>query len=206
MPLRLLDKRAAFPYCKRDGGIRRREPPFRIGNGAEEKTNRPPFGWPKRKTVTPMTTYTAKPANIEKKWVLIDAEGLVVGRLATVIAMRLRGKHKATYTPHMDDGDNVVVINADKVVLTGRKYTDKTYYWHTGYIGGIKERKARQILEGRFPERVLEKAVERMIPEGPLGRRQLSNLRVYAGAEHPHAAQQPEVLDVKSMNKMNTRP
>lgn len=153
-----------------------------------------------------MTTYTAKPANIEKKWVLIDAEGLVVGRLATVIAMRLRGKHKATYTPHMDDGDNVIVINADKVVLTGRKYTDKTYYWHTGYIGGIKERKARQILEGRFPERVLEKAVERMIPEGPLGRRQLSNLRVYAGTEHPHAAQQPEVLDVKSMNKMNTRP
>ena len=153
-----------------------------------------------------MTTYTAKPADIEKKWVLIDAEGLVVGRLATVIAMRLRGKHKATYTPHMDDGDNVIVINADKVVLTGRKYTDKTYYWHTGYIGGIKERKARQILEGRFPERVLEKAVERMIPEGPLGRRQLSNLRVYAGTEHPHAAQQPEVLDVKSMNKMNTRP
>ena len=153
-----------------------------------------------------MTTYSAKPADIEKKWVLIDAEGLVVGRLATVIAMRLRGKHKATYTPHMDDGDNVIVINADKVVLTGRKYTDKTYYWHTGYIGGIKERKARQILEGRFPERVLEKAVERMIPEGPLGRRQLSNLRVYAGAEHPHAAQQPEVLDVKSMNQMNTRP
>ena len=153
-----------------------------------------------------MTTFTAKPANIEKKWILIDAEGLVVGRLATVIAMRLRGKHKATYTPHMDDGDNVIVINADKVVLTGRKYTDKTYYWHTGYIGGIKERKARQILEGKYPERVLEKAVERMIPEGPLGRRQLSNLRVYAGAEHPHAAQQPEVLDVKSMNKMNTRP
>ena len=152
-----------------------------------------------------MTTYTAKPANIEKKWILIDAEGLVVGRLATVIAMRLRGKHKATYTPHMDDGDNVIVINADKVVLTGRKYTDKTYYWHTGYIGGIKERKARQILEGKYPERVLEKAVERMIPEGPLGRKQLSNLRVYAGAEHPHAAQSPEVLDVKSMNKMNTR-
>ncbi len=152
-----------------------------------------------------MTTFTAKPANIEKKWILIDAEGLVVGRLATVIAMRLRGKHKATYTPHMDDGDNVIVINADKVVLTGRKYTDKTYYWHTGYIGGIKERKARQILEGKYPERVLEKAVERMIPEGPLGRKQLSNLRVYAGAEHPHAAQSPEVLDVKSMNKMNTR-
>ena len=108
------------------------------------------LGRPNRKTVTPMTTYSAKPADIEKKWVLIDAEGLVVGRLATVIAMRLRGKHKATYTPHMDDGDNVIVINADKVVLTGRKYTDKTYYWHTGYIGGIKERKARQILEGRF--------------------------------------------------------
>jgi len=196
-----------FHIGKYDGGARQREPPFRIGNGAEDETNRPPFrGRPNRKTVTPMTTYTAKPANIEKKWVLIDAEGLVVGRLATVIAMRLRGKHKATYTPHMDDGDNVIVINAGKVVLTGRKYTDKTYYWHTGYIGGIKERKARQILEGRFPERVLEKAVERMIPEGPLGRRQLSNLRVYAGAEHPHAAQQPEVLDVKSMNKMNTRP
>jgi large subunit ribosomal protein L13 len=152
-----------------------------------------------------MKTFTAKPANIEKKWILIDAEGLVVGRLATVIAMRLRGKHKATYTPHMDDGDNVIVINAAKVVLTGRKYADKTYYWHTGYIGGIKERKARQILEGKFPERVLEKAVERMIPEGPLGRKQLSNLRVYSGPEHPHAAQSPEVLDVKSMNKMNTR-
>ena len=150
-------------------------------------------------------TYSAKPADIEKKWVVIDASGLVVGRLATIIALRLRGKHKATFTPHMDDGDNVIVINADKVVLTGRKYTDKTYYWHTGYIGGIKERKARQILEGKYPERVLEKAVERMIPEGPLGRKQLSNLRVYAGAEHPHAAQSPEVLDVKSMNKMNTR-
>jgi large subunit ribosomal protein L13 len=165
--------------------------------------NRPVSG--PTKTVTPMKTFTATPATIEKKWILIDAEGLVVGRLATVIANRLRGKHKASYTPHMDDGDNVIVINAAKVVLTGRKYTDKTYYWHTGYIGGIKERKARQILEGRFPERVLEKAVERMIPEGPLGRRQLSNLRVYGGAEHPHAAQSPEVLDVKSMNKMNTR-
>lgn len=153
-----------------------------------------------------MKTFSAKPADIEKKWILIDAEGLVVGRLASVIAMRLRGKHKASYTPHMDDGDNVIVINAAKVVFTGRKYADKTYYWHTGYIGGIKERKARQILEGKFPERVLEKAVERMIPEGPLGRKQLGNLRVYAGPEHPHAAQSPEVLDVKSMNKMNTRP
>jgi large subunit ribosomal protein L13 len=152
-----------------------------------------------------MKTYSAKPAEIEKKWVLIDAEGLVVGRLATLIAMRLRGKHKASFTPHVDDGDNVIVINADKVVLTGRKYTDKTYYWHTGYIGGIKERTARNILEGRFPERVLEKAVERMIPEGPLGRRQLKNLRVYAGTEHPHTAQQPQLLDVKSMNKKNAR-
>ncbi len=112
-----------------------------------------------------MTTYSAKAADIEKKWVLIDAEGLVVGRLASLIAMRLRGKHKASYTPHMDDGDNVIVVNADKVVLTGRKYSDKKYYWHTGYIGGIKERTARAILEGKFPERVLEKAVERMMPK-----------------------------------------
>jgi large subunit ribosomal protein L13 len=152
-----------------------------------------------------MKTFSAKPADVEKKWILIDAEGLVVGRVASLIAMRLRGKHKASFTPHVDDGDNVIVINADKVVLTGRKYTDKKYYWHTGWIGGIKERTARAILEGRYPERVLEKAVERMIPEGPLGRRQLSNLRVYAGAEHPHAAQQPELLDVKSMNKKNAR-
>ena len=152
-----------------------------------------------------MKTYSAKLAEIEKKWILIDAEGLVVGRLASLIAMRLRGKHKASYTPHVDDGDNVIVINADKVVLTGRKYADKTYYWHTGYIGGIKERTARSILEGKFPERVLEKAVQRMLPEGPLARKQLKNLRVYAGSEHPHAAQQPEMLDVKSMNSKNAR-
>src|SRR5690606_759054 len=143
-----------------------------------------------------MKTFSQKPADVVKKWVLIDAEGLVVGRLASIVANRLRGKHKPTYTPHVDDGDNVIVINADKVVLTGKKYTDKVYYWHTGYPGGIKERTARQILEGRFPERVIEKAVERMIPRGPLGRRQMKNLRVYAGAEHPHAAQQPETLDV----------
>ncbi|WP_075216673.1 50S ribosomal protein L13 [Mongoliimonas terrestris] len=152
-----------------------------------------------------MATYSAKASEVQKKWILIDAEGLVVGRVATLIAMRLRGKHKASYTPHIDDGDNVVVINADKVVFTGRKYQNKKYYWHTGYIGGIKERTARAILEGRFPERVIEKAVERMIPEGPLGRQQLKNLRVYAGAEHPHAAQQPELLDVKSLNKKNAR-
>ena len=152
-----------------------------------------------------MKTFSAKPADVEKKWVMIDASGIVVGRLATMVAMRLRGKHKPSYTPHVDDGDNVIVINADKVVFTGAKYTDKRYYWHTGYIGGIKERSPRQIMEGKFPERVLEKAVERMIPEGPLGRRQLKNLRVYAGSEHPHVAQQPEVLDVGALNAKNKR-
>jgi len=152
-----------------------------------------------------MKTFSQKPAEVVKKWVLIDAEGLVVGRLATVVANRLRGKHKPTYTPHVDDGDNVIVVNADKVKLTGRKYEDKVYYWHTGHPGGIKERTARQILEGRFPERVVEKAVERMIPRGPLGRRQMKNLRVYAGPEHPHEAQQPEKLDVAAMNKKNQR-
>jgi large subunit ribosomal protein L13 len=150
-----------------------------------------------------MRTFSAKPSDIEKKWVLIDAEGLVVGRLASLIAMRLRGKHKPTYTPHMDCGDNIIVINAGKVALTGNKRRDKTYHWHTGYPGGIKERKAFQILDGRFPERVLEKAVERMVPRGPLGRRQMSNLRIYPGAEHPHVAQNPEPLDVKSMNDKN---
>ncbi|RIA55937.1 50S ribosomal protein L13 [Dichotomicrobium thermohalophilum] len=152
-----------------------------------------------------MKTFSAKPSDIEKKWVLIDAEGLVVGRLAAFIAARLRGKHKPTFTPHMDDGDNVIVINADKVVFTGRKRNDKTYYWHTRYPGGIKERKAHQILDGRFPERVLEKAVERMLPRGPLGRQQLKNLRIYSGAEHPHEAQQPEQLDVASLNPKNTK-
>jgi large subunit ribosomal protein L13 len=152
-----------------------------------------------------MKTYSATPADIEKKWVLIDAQGLVVGRLATIIAMRLRGKHKASFTPHMDDGDNVIVVNADKVVLTGRKRDQKMYYHHTGYIGGIKERSARFILEGRFPERVLEKAVERMLPRGPLGRKQLGNLRVYAGPTHKHEAQNPTVLDVASMNAKNKR-
>ncbi len=152
-----------------------------------------------------MRTFSAKPSDIEKKWVLIDAEGLVVGRLAALIATRLRGKHKPGFTPHMDDGDNVIVINAEKVAFTGRKRNDKTYYWHTGYPGGIKERKAHQILDGRFPERVVEKAVERMLPRGPLGRQQLKNLRVYAGPEHPHEAQQPEPLDVASLNTKNTK-
>ena len=152
-----------------------------------------------------MKTFSQKPAEVDKKWLLIDAEGVVLGRLASLVANRLRGKHKATFTPHVDDGDNVIIINADKVKLTGKKYTDKKYYWHTGYPGGIKERTARALLEGRFPERVVQKAVERMMPGGPLTRRQMTNLRVYAAAEHPHEAQAPEVLDVKSMNKKNTR-
>lgn len=152
-----------------------------------------------------MKTYSAKPAEIEKKWVLIDAEGVVLGRLASIIAMRLRGKHKPSFTPHMDMGDNVIVINADKVQLTGNKRADKNYYWHTGHPGGIKSRTAGQILEGRFPERVVQKAVQRMLPGGPLSRKQMSNLRVYAGTEHEHAAQQPEVLDVRAMNQKNTR-
>ena len=152
-----------------------------------------------------MKTYSAKASEIEKKWILIDADGLVVGRLASIIAMRLRGKHKATYTPHMDCGDNVVVINAAKVVLTGNKLKDKTYYHHTGYPGGIKERTARFILEGRFPERIVEKAVERMLPRGPLFRQIMGNLRVYKGSEHPHVAQQPETLDVAALNSKNVR-
>jgi large subunit ribosomal protein L13 len=152
-----------------------------------------------------MKTYSAKASEIEKKWILIDADGLVVGRLASIIAMRLRGKHKPTYTPHMDCGDNVIVINAAKVLLTGNKLKKKVYYHHTGYIGGIKERTAGAIMAGKFPERVLEKAVERMVPRGPLGRRQMSNLRVYPGPDHPHEAQQAEKLDVGAMNPKNTQ-
>ena len=150
-----------------------------------------------------MSTYSAKAADIEKKWVLIDAKGLVVGRLASIVAMRLRGKHKPTYTPHVDDGDNVVIINAEQIVLTGRKREQKVYHHHTGYIGGIKERTAKYILEGRFPERVVEKAVQRMLPHGPLGRKQFGNLRVYKGPDHPHTAQQPETLDVGALNRKN---
>jgi large subunit ribosomal protein L13 len=152
-----------------------------------------------------MKTYSAKPAEVDKKWVMIDAQGLIVGRLASIIAMRLRGKHKPSYTPHVDCGDNVIVVNAEKVVLTGRKVQKKIYYHHTGYVGGIKERTAKSILEGRFPERIVEKAVERMLPRGPLGRVQLGNLRVYKGPEHPHAAQSPEPLDVGAMNRKNKR-
>ena len=152
-----------------------------------------------------MKTYSAKPAEIQKKWILIDAKGLVVGRLATLVAMRLRGKHLPIYTPHVDCGDNVIIINAAKVVLTGRKRERKLYHNYTGFIGGIKERTARSILEGKFPQRIVEKAVERMLPRGPLARVQLGNLRVYRGAEHPHTAQQPVTLDVASLNRKNAR-
>jgi len=152
-----------------------------------------------------MKTYTAKPSDIEKGWTLIDADGLVLGRLASEIAMRLRGKHKATFTPHMDMGDHVVVINAEKVLLTGRKRDNKTYYWHTGYPGGIKDRTARQLLEGKHPERVIEAAVKRMMPGGPLTRQQMRHLKIYAGSEHPHEAQSPEVLDFASANIKNAR-
>ena len=152
-----------------------------------------------------MKTYSAKPQDIEKKWFLIDAENLVLGRLSAFVATRLRGKHKPMFTPHMDCGDNIVVINADKVRLTGKKYDQDIFYWHTGHPGGIKQRSKGQILEGKFPERVVEKAVERMLPKGKLGRHQLKNLRVYAGTEHPHEAQQPETIDVAALNEKNKR-
>ena len=152
-----------------------------------------------------MKTYSAKPAEIVKKWVLIDASGLVLGRLASIIAMRLRGKHTPRYTPHVDCGDNVIVVNAEKVVLTGRKLDQKVYHHHTGFPGGIKERKAKFILQSKFPERVLEKAVERMLDEGPLARKQFGNLRVYKGPSHPHEAQNPVALDVGAMNAKNKR-
>jgi large subunit ribosomal protein L13 len=153
-----------------------------------------------------MKTYSAKPSEIEKKWIIVDAENMVLGRLASIIALRLRGKHKPSFTPHMDCGDNVIVINAEKVALTGRnKAADSKFYWHTGYPGGIKERSKGELLAGKYPERVIEKAVERMVAEGPLGRKIMGNLRVYKGTAHPHEAQQPEKLDVASMNVKNKR-
>jgi large subunit ribosomal protein L13 len=152
-----------------------------------------------------MKTYSARPAEIDKKWVLIDAEGLVLGRLASIIAVRLRGKHKPSFTPHMDCGDNIVVVNAEKVQLTGNKAQQSIFYWHTGYPGGIKGRSKGAILAGKHPERVIEKAVERMVPRGPLGRKVMGHLRVYAGPEHPHTAQQPEALDIAAMNRKNVR-
>ncbi|GGB30621.1 50S ribosomal protein L13 [Tistrella bauzanensis] len=150
-----------------------------------------------------MKTYTAKLADIEHKWSVIDANGLVLGRLAVLVANRLRGKHKPMFTPHMDCGDHIVIVNAEKVVLTGRKRAQKTYYWHTGHPGGIKERTADKILDGRYPERVIEAAVRRMVPRGPLGRDVMRKLHVYAGPEHPHVAQTPEPLDVAALNRKN---
>lgn len=151
-----------------------------------------------------MKTYSARPSDIQRGWYLIDAEGLVLGRLASIVANRLRGKHKAMFTPHMDCGDHVVVINAEKVVLTGKKRTQKVYYHHTGYPGGLKERRADKVLDGRFPERVIEAAVRRMVPRGPLGRDVLRKLHVYKGGEHPHQAQKPEPLDIAAMNRKNS--
>lgn len=153
-----------------------------------------------------MKTYSAKLADIENNWLLIDAEDVILGRLSSDVAKILRGKHKPTYTPHMDCGDHVVIINADKVKLSGKKRTQKTYYWHTGYPGGLKERTADKILDGRFPERVLQKAVERMMPkDSPLARKQMKKLHVYAGSEHPHEAQKPKVLDFAARNPKNKR-
>ncbi|MEM6565924.1 MAG: 50S ribosomal protein L13 [Pseudomonadota bacterium] len=151
-----------------------------------------------------MKTYSATPADIDKKWILIDAEGVVLGRLATIVAQRLRGKHKPSFTPHMDCGDNVIVINAEKIQMTGKK-REEHHYWHTGHPGGIKSRTKAQILEGDHPERVVTLAVKRMLPGNRLSRKIMTNLRVYAGGDHPHEAQSPEVLDVKSMNSKNTR-
>jgi large subunit ribosomal protein L13 len=152
-----------------------------------------------------MKTFSIKQADVKKKWLLIDAQGLVLGRLAVVAANILRGKNKPEYTPHVDCGDNIVIVNAEKVKLTGNKLKDKKFFWHTGYPGGIKERSIGAILDGKHPERVIEKAIERMIPRGPLGRQIMSNLKVYAGAEHPHAGQNPEVLDVAALNPKNKR-
>ena len=152
-----------------------------------------------------MKTHSARPSEIERKWYIVDASGVVLGRLSAEISKILRGKHKAQYTPHIDCGDYVVVINADKVKLTGKKLTDKVYYKHTGHPGGLKSVTAGKILSGRFPERIIKQAVERMITRNPLGRDQMKKLKVYAGAEHPHTAQNPEVLDIASMNPKNKR-
>ncbi len=151
-----------------------------------------------------MRTYSAKPGDINRDWLLIDADGLVLGRLAAIVANKLRGKHKPTYTPHMDCGDHIVIVNAEKVVLTGNKASQKTYYRHTGYPGGLKSKRVDTILEGRFPERVIEEAVRRMVPSGPLGRQQLRKLHVYKGGGHPHEAQKPVELDVAALNRKNS--
>ncbi len=151
------------------------------------------------------TTVSVRQQDVQKKWILIDAENLILGRLAAYVANRLRGKHLPSYTPHVDCGDNVIIINAEKIHLTGNKLEDKKFYWHTGYAGGIKERAIGQILSGKYPERVVSKAVERMVPRGPLGRRIMSNLKVYAGSDHPHTGQQPTVIDFASLNQKNIK-
>ena len=150
-------------------------------------------------------TYSAKPREIQHDWIIIDAENLVLGRLSAIVATRLRGKHKVNYTPHVDCGDNIIIINAEKVKLTGNKRQKKIYYWHTGYPGGIKSRTAEKMLDGNHPERVIEKAVTRMIPKGPLGRKILKKLYVYSGKTHPHEAQKPVTLDVAKLNEKNKR-
>ena len=152
-----------------------------------------------------MKTYSAKPSEVVKKWVLIDAEGVVLGRLASIVANRLRGKHKPSFTPHVDCGDNVIVINAAKVRVTGNKLQDKLFHWHTGHPGGIKEVSLGKTLSGKYPERAIVRAVERMVPRGPLGRQQMKNLKVYPGSQHPHEAQQPQPRDVAAMTPTNKR-
>ncbi len=152
-----------------------------------------------------MKTFSLRKEDVNKEWFVVDAQDVVLGRLAAIIATRIRGKHKPTYTPHIDCGDHIIVINADKVRMTGKKTADKVYYRHTGYPGGIKSATAGEVLSGKFPERVLKKAVERMLPKGPLGRQVFTNLRVYTGSEHPHVAQNPQVLDVAAMNDKNKR-
>ena len=150
-------------------------------------------------------TYVAKPATVVKNWVVVDAGNVVAGRLASIIAMRLRGKHLPIYTPHVDCGDHVVVVNAEKIRFTGNKRQDREFFWHTGHPGGIKSRNMASILDGKHPERVLIKAVERMVPRGPLGRRQMTHLHVYAGESHPHEGQAPKLLDIAAMNSKNKR-
>ena len=151
-----------------------------------------------------MRTYSAKPADVQKKWLLIDANGLVLGRLAAIVAGLLRGKHKAMYTPHIDTGDNVIIINAEKIKLTGKKADQRVFYWYSGYPGGLKEHTPKSTLSGKYPERVVHRAIERMMPkDSPLAREQMKKLKVYAGAAHPHEAQSPEAVDIAGRNRKN---
>lgn len=152
-----------------------------------------------------MKSFSATPKDVKDQWWIIDAEGVVLGRLASQVAMILRGKHKAMFTPHIDCGDHVVIVNADKIKITGKKLENKKFFWHTGYAGGIKETTPIKTLRGKFPQRVIERAVMRMMPEGPLGTQQYKKMRVYAGTEHPHTAQQPKTLDLAAKNAKNKR-